>query len=73
VLSLRRFAALPVGAQSLIRSFLAFSIESIEFTSVVLPVPGPPVITITLLFNVCSIAIFCVTANWILSFFQPKE
>jgi len=47
VVSVSRFAARPVGAQS--RHFTPFArrIIRIEFTSVVLPTPGPPVITTT--------------------------
>jgi len=43
-----RFAALPVGAASLILSFSLEKILIIAFIIVVLPVPGPPVITTTL-------------------------
>ena len=49
VLSDNRFAARPVGAQSATRTCLAIRIFRIELTSVVLPTPGPPVITTTLL------------------------
>jgi hypothetical protein len=45
VVSVSRFAALPVGAHSRHLTFLALRIIRIEFTSVVLPTPGPPVIT----------------------------
>ena len=48
VLSERRLAARPVGAPSAIETFLAIRILRIELTSVVLPTPGPPVITRTL-------------------------
>ena len=41
-------AARPVGAQSAIATALAVRIFSRELTSVVLPTPGPPVITSTL-------------------------
>src|SRR5580704_4688955 len=40
-----RFAARPVGAQSNNRTPLAARILRIELTIVVLPTPGPPVIT----------------------------
>ena len=49
VLSDSRLAALPVGAQSATRTCLAIRIFRIELTRVVLPTPGPPVITSTLL------------------------
>jgi hypothetical protein len=49
VLSDNRFAARPVGAQSATRTCLAIKIFRIELTRVVLPTPGPPVITTTLL------------------------
>ena len=48
VLSVRRLAARPVGAHSSTRTPLAPSTFRTEFTSVVLPTPGPPVITSTL-------------------------
>ena len=47
VLSDKRFAARPVGAQRTIATALASRIFKSEFTSVVLPTPGPPVITST--------------------------
>jgi hypothetical protein len=40
-------AARPVGAQSAIAAVFAPRILRIELTSVVLPTPGPPVITTT--------------------------
>jgi hypothetical protein len=43
VVSVRRFAALPVGAHNRHFTFLARRISRIELTSVVLPLPGPPV------------------------------
>src|SRR6202046_2106151 len=49
VLSDNRLAARPVGAQSATRAYLAIRLFSIELTRVVLPTPGPPVITSTLL------------------------
>src|SRR5437879_13677315 len=45
VVSVSRFAARPVGAHSKHRTSLARRIIRMEFTSVVLPTPGPPVIT----------------------------
>ena len=48
MLSDRRFAARPVGAQSAIETALAIRIFSSELISVVFPTPGPPVMTVTL-------------------------
>ena len=48
VVSVRRLAARPVGAQSSTSIFLAWRIWRILVTIVVLPTPGPPVITVTL-------------------------
>jgi len=48
VLSARRLAARPVGAHSATCTPLAQSTRRTELTSVVLPTPGPPVITSTL-------------------------
>lgn len=48
VLSDRRLAARPVGAQSATSTPLARSTRRTEFTRVVLPTPGPPVMTRTL-------------------------
>ncbi len=45
VASVMRLAARPVGAQSNSRTPLAARILRIELTIVVLPTPGPPVIT----------------------------
>ena len=47
VVSVSRFAARPVGAHSKHFTPLARRIIRIEFTSVVLPTPGPPVMTTT--------------------------
>jgi hypothetical protein len=47
VVSDSRFAARPVGAQRAIATVLASRILCSELTSVVLPTPGPPVITST--------------------------
>ena len=49
--SVIRLAARPVGAQSISRSFLAANTLTNDCTSVVLPTPGPPVITSTLFWN----------------------
>ena len=43
--SARRLAARPVGAASSTRSDLAMKISMMARTMVVLPVPGPPVMT----------------------------
>src|SRR5438552_8894879 len=45
--SVSRFAARPVGAHSMHFTPLARSNIRIEFTSVVLPTPGPPVLSRT--------------------------
>jgi hypothetical protein len=45
VVSASRFAARPVGAASTHFSFFALKISRILRTSVVLPTPGPPVMT----------------------------
>ena len=45
VASVMRLAARPVGAQSKSFTLLAVRILRIELTIVVLPTPGPPVIT----------------------------
>ena len=45
--SASRFAALPVGAQSRHLTLLARRMIRIEFTSVVFPTPGPPVMITT--------------------------
>jgi hypothetical protein len=47
VLSDSRFAARPVGAASATLTPLTLRIFRIELTSVVLPTPGPPVMTRT--------------------------
>jgi hypothetical protein len=49
VLSASRFAARPVGAHNATDTAFARRIFSSELTKVVLPTPGPPVITSTLL------------------------
>ena len=48
VASVMRLAARPVGAQSRSLAPLAERMRRIEFTMVVLPTPGPPVMTSTL-------------------------
>jgi len=48
VASVMRLAARPVGAQSRSLTDLAARMRKIEFTMVVLPTPGPPVITMVL-------------------------
>src|ERR1019366_8327010 len=47
VVSVSLFAARPVGAHSRHFTFFALRIVKIELTKVVLPTPGPPVITTT--------------------------
>jgi hypothetical protein len=47
VVSVSRFAARPVGAQSRHFTFFTLGIVKMELTNVVLPTPGPPVITTT--------------------------
>ncbi len=59
VVSLMRLAARPVGAASKIFIFLDLNDEIMPFTVVVLPVPGPPVSTITLAARALSIASCC--------------
>src|SRR5262252_7791428 len=63
VLSDSRFAARPVGAQSSIPTVLASRIFSSELTSVVLPTPGPPVITSTLAPSATRMASFWLSAS----------
>ena len=63
VLSDKRFAARPVGAQSAIATVLALRIFSSELTRVVLPTPGPPVMTITLETNAARSAAFWLSAS----------
>ena len=58
--SVMRFAALPVGAHRRTFLFIASNILIIDSIIVVLPVPGPPVITVTP-FNIdCTTASFCI-------------
>jgi hypothetical protein len=63
VLSDRRLAARPVGAQSAIVTALAVRIFSSELTSVVFPTPGPPVMTITLETSATRSAAFWLSAS----------
>src|SRR5271166_5981434 len=49
VLSVSRLAARPVGAHNATDTDLAVTIFRIELINVVLPTPGPPVMTSTLL------------------------
>jgi hypothetical protein len=66
--SARRFAARPVGAQSSGLTPLPVMIVRIELTSVVLPTPGPPVITRSFAASARRIAFFCDSASSIASF-----
>jgi hypothetical protein len=63
VLSDKRFAARPVGAQSAIVTVSALRIFSSELTRVVLPTPGPPVMTITLETSATRSAAFWLSAR----------
>ena len=67
VVSLSRLAARPVGAQSTTFRPLALKICTIELTSVVLPTPGPPVMTITLDLTASAIA-----SRWAVGQRQPR-
>ena len=58
-----RLAARPVGAHSWMRNFLAARICRMALIKVVLPTPGPPVITSTLLARACSTAAFWLAAS----------
>ncbi len=64
VASLRRFAALPVGAAKETFSPREDKSSIIAFTTVVLPVPGPPVITKTPEEMALSTASFWPGASW---------
>jgi hypothetical protein len=63
VVSAMRFAARPVGAQRSRFTRLATRIRRIAFTSVVLPTPGPPVITMTLDARAVRVAFFWLSAK----------
>src|SRR5580700_4586140 len=63
VASVIRFAARPVGAQSNNRTPLAARILRIELTIVVLPTPGPPVITSAFAVSARRIAAFWLSAS----------
>ena len=63
VLSDRRFAARPVGAQGAMMTVLTSRIFSSELTSVVLPTPGPPVITSTFEASATRMASFWLSAS----------
>ena len=52
-----------VGAASTHFNFLAEKISRMLRTNVVLPTPGPPVITSSLCWHACRIASFCAAAN----------
>ena len=63
VLSERRLAARPVGAHSAIERLFAKRIFSSELTRVVLPTPGPPVMTRMLETNAVRRASFWLSAS----------
>jgi site-specific DNA recombinase len=58
-----RLAARPVGAHKRRQTFFAARMRRMEFTRVVLPAPGPPVITITFERSAASIAVFWLVAS----------
>ncbi|EJX03134.1 hypothetical protein EVA_08760 [gut metagenome] len=62
VASLIRLAARPVGAASRIRSPMCFKAAMIPWVVVVLPVPGPPVSTITFERMASSMACSCTSS-----------
>ena len=66
----RALAALPVGAHSTDFLFCNLYISIMLFIIVVFPVPGPPVITHTLLSFTSSIASFCSSDRIISSTFS---
>ena len=68
VVSASRLAALPVGAASTHFSFLAAKISRMLRTRVVLPTPGPPVMTSIFCWHACRIASCCPAASLIPSF-----
>ena len=63
VASLRRLAARPVGAHSSTRMRLARSAWRMLVTIVVLPTPGPPVMTVTLPVSTWATAARCEAAR----------
>ena len=74
VLSDKRFAARPVGAQSAMVTVLALTIFSSELTRVVLPTPGPPVMTITLETSATrSAAFLAVSESELRPLFDPRD
>ena len=62
VASLMRLAARPVGAASRTRSPAFFNAAMMPCVVVVLPVPGPPVSTMTLEVTACRIAASCTSS-----------
>jgi hypothetical protein len=64
----RRLAARPVGAHSSGLTPLTVMMVRIEFTKVVLPTPGPPVITSNLEDSARRMASFWLSARWMESF-----
>jgi hypothetical protein len=73
VASLRPLAAQPVGAHSSTRRRLARSAWRMLVTIVVLPTPGPPVITVTLPVSTCATAVRCEAARVRLYGVPPRE
>ena len=71
--SAMRLAARPVGAHSRMRSFFAASTFTSERTSVVLPTPGPPVMTSTLFWNAPKKASFWPWASSIFNCFCTQS
>ena len=65
VVSLKRFAARPVGAAKRIFNPWAFKMDKMPLITVVLPVPGPPVSTKTPWWRQALMASFCFCASWI--------
>ena len=63
VVSVILLAALPVGAHNTYFLSKFSNISIIHFIIVVFPVPGPPVITVMLLFKDTEIASFCSSDN----------
>src|SRR6266849_5148300 len=63
VASLNRLAARPVGAQTATDTDFAATIVRMDLVSVVLPTPGPPVITMILLVSATATARRWLVAN----------